>query len=135
MYQVTKRFEFDAAHRLHLYEGLCSNLHGHRYIAEVTVEAPELNEQGMVVDFGELNKRIGGWINRNWDHATLLNKDGPDDLTGRVFQMSQPTAENMAKVLYQVAVELLHHLPVKVVRVRMHETPDSWADYDEPTKA
>jgi 6-pyruvoyltetrahydropterin/6-carboxytetrahydropterin synthase len=135
MFQITKRFEFDAAHRLYQYEGLCANLHGHHYIAEVTVEATELNQQGMVVDFGQLNKLIGGWINCNWDHATLLNKEGPDDLAGRIFRMSQPTAENMAKLLHQVAVELLHHLPVKVVRVRMYETPDSWADYDEPTKA
>lgn len=135
MYQVTRRFEFDAAHRLHQYEGLCSNLHGHHYLAEVTVQAFDLDQQGMVVDFGELNKRIGGWINGHWDHAALLNQDGPDDLTGRIFRMSQPTAENMAKWLYYIVIGLLHDLPVEVVRIRIYETPDSWADYYEPSEA
>ena len=58
MYQLTTHASFDSAHFLSGYEGKCSNIHGHRWKLEVTVQSETLEQtgqiRGMVVDFGQL---------------------------------------------------------------------------------
>ena len=39
MYQLTTHASFDSAHFLSGYEGKCSNIHGHRWKLEVTVQS------------------------------------------------------------------------------------------------
>jgi 6-pyruvoyltetrahydropterin/6-carboxytetrahydropterin synthase len=74
---VTRRFEFDAAHRLIGHQGKCRWLHGHHYVAEVQVATEQLNDLGMAIDFGDLKTLIGGWINDHWDHNIILNTSDP----------------------------------------------------------
>jgi len=132
MITVTKRFEFDAAHRLHGYGGPCANMHGHRYVVEVEVSGPEeLDDLGMVVDFGAMNEQVGGWINKYWDHALLVN--GQDDYAkaqGRVFVFEQtnPTAEAMADHLASQILHMDFMESLRLRRIRVYETPDSWAE-------
>jgi len=148
MYRVTRRFEFEAAHRLLGYEGKCKHLHGHSYVAEVTVEGPELDELGMLIDFGELKKLFGSWIDRYWDHNILLcNKDEAlwsqmPELNGDKLPFSSceclPTAEFMARRLYEVGGSLLSQLSratVRLVKVKIQETTDCWAEYYEEEQA
>lgn len=139
-HRVTRRFEFDAAHRLKDYDGRCCNFHGHRYVAEVTVEATGfLSSNGFVMDFCDLSKTVGQWIDENWDHALLLNDHdeipivGDGKAIGRVYRMRQPTAENMAAELLNVARDMIESASgLRVIRVRIYETPESWADcFDE----
>lgn len=66
---VTRRIEFDAGHRITRHESRCAHPHGHRYVAEVTVAAPELDPAGRVVDFGVMKQILGAWIDEHWDHA------------------------------------------------------------------
>ncbi len=83
MYTVTKRLEISAAHKLSLdYKSQCTNLHGHNWIIYVTCKSPELNHNGMVVDF----KEIKTLIHDKLDHAYLND----------VLHIN-PTAENIAK--------------------------------------
>jgi 6-pyruvoyltetrahydropterin/6-carboxytetrahydropterin synthase len=105
-------------------------------VAEVTISTEKLDSLGMVVDFGVLSKEIGGWLDEHWDHAFLYHQE--DDWArcfatappNRGYAMaSNPTAENMAEELFKVAERLVDHKTLKVERVRMYETPGSWADY------
>ena len=126
-----RKIEFDAAHRLVNHEGLCAHLHGHRYVAEVECEAP-LDELGRVVDFSEIKAKVGKFVAEQWDHASLLNAADEKLIAlcrendWRVYLMqSNPTAENIAAELLRIAQSLLS---VKVVRVRIWETPNCYAE-------
>jgi 6-pyruvoyltetrahydropterin/6-carboxytetrahydropterin synthase len=125
--------EFDTAHRLVNHEGLCAHLHGHRYRAEVECAAA-LDALGRVVDFSVIKDRVGGWVAEHWDHATILNEADAVflDLLARVGEnrvyrlASNPTAENIAAELLRVAAPML--APIRVVRVRVWETPNCFAE-------
>jgi 6-pyruvoyltetrahydropterin/6-carboxytetrahydropterin synthase len=153
MTTCTRRFTFDAAHRVMGHEGKCRHLHGHTYVAEVTVTA-DINDLGMVVDFAVLKHKVGEWIDLNWDHNTILHprdqlvKLGEAMVSGgvwknkfahfddrRPFLMPEgmnPTAENMAYVLFLEAQYVLGD-KLRIVRVRIQETPNCLAEYT-PTK-
>lgn len=75
--------EISACHQLSLsYESKCSQLHGHNWLITVCCKSRELNQDGMVVDFTEVKKRIHGYL----DHGNL-NELLPFN----------PTAENIAR--------------------------------------
>lgn len=83
MYYVSKRMEIAGAHRLNLsYDSPCSKLHGHNWIVIVYCKSPELNQNGMIVDFAKIKKEIHGVL----DHQFL----------NEIIDFN-PTAENMAK--------------------------------------
>jgi len=137
--RITRKFEWDSGHRVLGHEGKCRHLHGHRYVAEVTVEAPELDMIGRVIDFSELKSIIGGWIDTQWDHNILLHEADPlldvspeSSVWGGkkpyIMLAGNPTAENMVQILFNVASNLLPR-PMKVVHCRIYETPNCWADY------
>lgn len=139
MPRITRRLEWDAGHRVLGHEGKCSSLHGHRYAAEVTVDAPELDALGRVVDFGVVKERVGGWVDAHWDHTMLLHRDDPlcvyylsplESNSRRPYVMPgglNPTAETIAAELFKQACALLPP-PLAVWRVRVYETPSCWAD-------
>jgi len=97
----------------------------------MTLTCDELDERGMVYEFGELKERIGGWINETLDHRTLLREDDPlvsvlEDAGETVFRMQQnPTAEALAALVYRQAQDF--GLPV--TEVRLWETPRACACY------
>ncbi len=155
MVTITRKLEFDAGHRVLKHESKCRHLHGHRYVAEITVSAFELDSLGRVVDFGVVKQVVGGWIDQHWDHNLILHPEDPllcvldgmrdeeaarcavdvlvnDVLGGKepFILDSNPTAENMSRVLFQISSELLRAYDIKVVRVRLFETPNCWADFD-----
>ena len=47
------------------------------------------------------------------------------------MKYGNPTAENMARELYDVSSRLFLVKPVRVVRVRIWETPSCYADYTD----
>jgi 6-pyruvoyltetrahydropterin/6-carboxytetrahydropterin synthase len=136
MYSVTKTFHFCAAHRLHDYEGKCSNIHGHNYKVEVSLESIEL-EKGMVVDFGEMTKTIGNWIDVNLDHAFIIcqwdNKTLYDMLKIcklKHFVMSnKTTAEHIAQMIFQQCTTLFCREGLFIREVKVWETESCWASY------
>ena len=69
---VTRRVEFDAAHRVMKHESKCRHLHGHRYAAEITCEG-KLDTLDRVIDFGVIKNLVGEWIDELLDHGTILN--------------------------------------------------------------
>jgi 6-pyruvoyltetrahydropterin/6-carboxytetrahydropterin synthase len=134
MFSVTREITFCYGHRLLEYEGKCRHLHGHNGRAEITLEAERLGPLGMVVDFSEVKRVVGGWIDEELDHRMLLRKDDPVLPTLRaqgepLFVMDvNPTAENIAKLIYDYAAG--QGLPV--VEVKLWETESSYACYRGP---
>ena len=136
MIAITRRFEFCAGHRLLGHEGKCRFMHGHNYVAEVTVQSQELDDLGMVVDFGVIKKKVGEWIDRNWDHGFIYNVDdqkvrfalAETDPDCKAYPMpGNPTAEVMASYLIDICRSMLP-LPLVVTRVRLWETPKCFAE-------
>lgn len=140
MFSITKEFKFEAAHRLLNHQGKCRHLHGHSYVAQLTLAAPQLNALGMVLDFADLKATVGKWIDDNWDHNVLLSPKDPlvellKKEEKRPYLMQQlaanegnPTAEGMAKELCYRAQALLPS-NVGITCVRIYETATCWADY------
>ena len=85
MYEVRKRIEISAAHKLNLsYESKCENLHGHNWIIDVYLRSETLDEDGMVMDFTHIKRAIRD----KFDHKVI------NDVVD-----FNPTAENLAKYI------------------------------------
>jgi len=100
-------------------------------VAEIEVRRPELDKRNMVCDFSDIQRIVKGWIDRELDHKMLLRHDDPlvrslRDLGEPVFVVdSNPTVERIARLIFDQATE--QGLPV--VRVKVWETPTSFAEY------
>ena len=131
MYRVSREFEFCYGHRLFGYKDKCGRLHGHNGRVVVVLEADELDELGMVVDFAEIKRVINGWVDDNMDHRTILHCDDPivevlKELGETPYVLDgNPTAENIARLIFDFALE--QGFPV--VEVRFWETPACSATY------
>lgn len=134
---AVRRLQFCAGHRVVGHEGKCANVHGHNYIAFIHVEAKagDLDTVGRIVDFGVIKELVGTWIDENWDHGFIYWRDDPElapMYSDQWHQMKHfeadwnPTAENMAHHLLEVASELLADGLI-VTRVDIWETENCYA--------
>lgn len=133
MVDVTRRFEFSAAHRYWRSEwtpeqnervfGKCANPHGHghNYTLDVTVRGAVDPITGMVMNITEL-KRVVGEVLEEFDHRHL-NEDTP------YFRERIPTTENIVRVLWGLIAARLQP-DVTLARLRLFEMQDLWAEYD-----
>ena len=120
MYRVSVRKHFDAAHYLRGYRGKCEQLHGHRFESVVTIEARELDEIGMALDFSALKKHLGEILER-FDHV-CLNDISP-------FDKINPSSENIAALIYRELSPLLKGKEISIYSVEVWESPDCCASY------
>ena len=133
----TRIIEFDAAHRVKDISSKCRFLHGHRYRAECTFIAAELDNLGMVADFGIIKELLGGWIDTHWDHNVILFvKDMDLGLSiqniitdQNIFYLPcNPTAENMALYLKnEVCPKLFVDYNITCQKIKLYETPNCFA--------
>ena len=137
--KATRRIQFCAGHRVHGHESKCSNLHGHNYVAFFTATPLDgLDELGRVIDFGVLKEKLGGWVDRNWDHGFIIGDDDDKALTAlarmgpdqKLFVLpANPTAENMARYLVQVVGPAeLEGTGVCLEKVVLWETENCYAE-------
>ena len=139
--RLTKEFEFEMAHSLLNYDGLCQHIHGHSYKLAVTVIAiPNWDKnspkRGMVMDFGDLKRIVNKLITIPLDHALVLNSETPKEwytnnsqLFGRIHLVDyQPTCENM---VIDFAEKIKSELPngIELFSVKLHETATSFAEW------
>ena len=130
---VIRKAQFNAAHRLFRSDwsdeknrdvfGLCSNpnFHGHNYQLEVLVNGEIDPETGFVLDLKELKTLIDEEVMEPFDHRNL-NRDTIE------FQTLNPTAENIAAVIWQ---KLRKRLDGKYnLKIRLHETERNVVEYD-----
>jgi 6-pyruvoyltetrahydropterin/6-carboxytetrahydropterin synthase len=126
MITVTVKHEWDMAHRLPLHDGKCKRLHGHRYVTEIDVAGTVNTTTGIIIDFVIVRDAVKDAIGV-WDHRCMLHDSDPIALTveeGCLRVSFMPTAENIA----QEIVRLLMNRDLNVVRVRVYETPNGWAE-------
>lgn len=133
MFRVSKYLDFCYGHRLLDYDGKCRYLHGHNGRVRVDLVGESLDGRGMLGDFGDIKSAMKTWIDSNLDHRMILHRADPwvELLRSRdepLFLMDEnPTAENIARLIYREARRA--GLPVE--RIKLWETPDSFAVYGE----
>lgn len=131
MYTVIKEIHFSYGHRLVGHTGKCRHVHGHNGRVQIEVAADKLDPLNMVVDFSEISRSIGKWIDENLDHVLILwDKDGLVSVLKErgekiLVVPENPTAEFLARWIYEEALKM--KLPV--ARVTLWETNDSCASY------
>lgn len=108
----------------------------------------------MVIDFGILKEKIGGWIDKNWDHGFILwDQDIPGTTALNFFEDKEsellpsgqgfvqkvyglpnnPTAENLAAYLLDLSNQvLLKDTGVTIVEVTLWETENCFATAKQP---
>ncbi|MCE2688065.1 MAG: 6-carboxytetrahydropterin synthase [Rickettsiales bacterium] len=141
MINSIRKIEFDSAHRIINHESKCKMLHGHRYILEVYLSPKnqdnQLDKLGRVIDFGEIKKIIGGWIDQFFDHNTILSNQDRElgnlinNNTGQnIYYLDcPPTAENIAlHLLKEILPNLLTKTEVECKKLRLYETPNCWVE-------
>lgn len=104
MYELSKRFYFDAAHTLRREIETESSLriHGHSYRAEVTVRGVPDPTSGMIVDLGLLERKLEE-AREALDHRFLdeINDLGPatmENLCAWIWRKLEEDIGNLARV-------------------------------------
>ncbi len=96
MYSISKEWRFSASHSLDQLpsDHKCFRLHGHNYRVGIRLGVSILEEDGFVVDYGILNRDLGVWIEKTFDHQHLNDvMKGPT------------TAERLARMIYDHALD------------------------------
>ncbi len=133
MFRVTREIHFCYGHRLLHYDGKCKHLHGHNGKAVVVLEASDLDNLGMVVDFTRIKQQVGAWIDQTLDHKMILHRDDPALPSLRqqgepvVVIDENPTAEAIARLIFR----RVKSEGFPVVEVTLWETQNSSATYTE----
>lgn len=128
---------------------MCRFPHGHTRTIEVVLSSESLDERDMVVDF-KLIKFLAKEHIERYDHRMALNSTDPlresiervhpDSVI--VFENVDPTTEVIAKEIYDYIQSRLDQGfsangysveagKVKLEKIRVTETPSSWAEYGE----
>lgn len=133
--RLNHRFEFSAAHRLHVPTlsdeanrqlfGKCNNPagHGHNYEVEVTL-AGTPDASGRLINIAELERIVDEHAIDRLDHKHL-NQQVPE------FADLNPSVENIAKVIYTWLKPVLHRDHAKLKAVTVWETPKTSCEYAE----
>lgn len=134
--------DFSAGHKVTGHENKCKHLHGHNYRIHFTIEAPELDEIGRVMDFSVIKTKLCNWLEDNWDHKFLIFEHDPDvHILVKHFPADiivckfNPTAENMAQYLCEViAVDQLAGTGCVLTKCVIEETRKCSAIYEVSNK-
>jgi 6-pyruvoyltetrahydropterin/6-carboxytetrahydropterin synthase len=121
MYELTVESQFDSAHSLRRYGGPCESLHGHTYRVQISYQGLETDELGILMDFKRLKGALSEVVSY-LDHRYL--NELPE------FQEANPTAESIAKLVFEKTRALLGQ---GVCKATVWETPTSAASYWEST--
>ena len=118
-YELTVKDHFDSAHALPGYDGPCRFLHGHTWDIEATLAGQHLDEVGMLYDFKAIKRDLHA-ILENFDHR-CINEVAP-------FDVINPTAEHMARVIYYELEKTLP-APISLKEVAVWESPAARVAY------
>lgn len=140
--RVTKFYDFEMAHALWNYNGLCKNIHGHTYKLYVTVIGEPNSDHtspdyGMVIDFGKLKKIVKEEVVDQLDHAMVIHKNAPHNQLLKLGEMYerhfvfdfQPTCENL---VIWIVNKIMPQLPegIQLKNIKLYETASSFAEWD-----
>ena len=111
--QLRLDFDFNAAHRLPLYDGPCRHTHGHNYLLRVLVEGRVNPATGLTTDFMVIKRVVQEQVLQTIDHNDLN------------LVIDNPTAENVVAWIWR---RLQPALP-GLVELQLFETPDCGVIY------
>lgn len=130
---VTRRLNFNAAHRLHnaqlseqenqeLY-GLCNNpnWHGHNYRLDVSVTGEVDPRTGYVMDLKHLRAVVEAALIDKLDHKNL-------NIDVEFMQGINPTAENIVVACWRVLEPAVR--PARLARLVLWETDNNYVEYE-----
>ena len=120
MYELHVTGAFSAAHRLCGYGDPCENVHGHNWTVVVRVRCAELDALGIGIDFKLLRAKLREILGE-LDHRDL-NATEP-------FREVNPSAENIARWVFERLAAALADIPAKLASVTVGENADSGATY------
>jgi 6-pyruvoyltetrahydropterin/6-carboxytetrahydropterin synthase len=134
-----RKAHFNAAHRLFRADwsdaqneavfGMCANphFHGHNYDLDVKVTGEVDTETGMLIDLKYLRDLIKTEIEDHFDHRNI-NIEVPEfALPGQDGRLLIPTAENIARIIYdRLRVKLD---PRYELHIRLYETARNIVEY------
>jgi 6-pyruvoyltetrahydropterin/6-carboxytetrahydropterin synthase len=120
MYELKIITQFAAAHRLENFYGKCEALHGHNWKVEVFLAGEQLDEAGLLVDFGVIKARTNALL-EEIDHKYLNELEA--------FRKQNPSSENLARYLFERLSTTLSREGVRVSRVDVWESDTSRASY------
>jgi len=121
-YTIQIEGNFSSAHRLRDYHGNCENLHGHNWKVVVKIKSQQLDHSGMLIDFGKAEKKLNTILKR-FDHKYLNETPPFDDLN--------PTAENIAKHIFDVLSPEFNNEEIYISEVTIWEDETSCASYND----
>jgi len=122
MYEILIKSDFSGAHNLRGYKGRCEKLHGHNWKIEARFETDTLDKIGMAVDFKILKSKLKNVL-KKVDHA-YLNKLN-------AFKRENPSAENIAKYIYEGLRSSIRKKGLSLKSVSVWESETSCATYYE----
>ena len=150
MFRICKAITIESGHMLSKHAGRCRFPHGHSRRIELVLASPQLDENDMVCDFQWIKMAVEEFLDE-FDHALCINASDPHlenlrSSTNRlvVFEEGDPTTELMARRIFDYLNERIRSgqtfaggdgasyrvsQSVRVERVRVGETPTSWAEY------
>ena len=122
MFEVKVVRYVQAAHGLRNYRGEDEPIHEHHWRIEVEAASQVLDESGCCIDFHE--------VDRAFDRAMLPFKEKSFN-DAPPFDELSPSAENIAKYLFEVLSEELTTDRVQITRVTACEDDAHRASYSE----
>jgi len=129
---IIRKVTFHSAHRLHnpLWDvktnkevfGLCNNdnYHGHNYDLHFKISGNVDPQTGYVMDLKVLSDLLQAEIVERFDHKNL-------NLDTKEFENLNPTAENIAKVIYDLMRNKIDK--AMEIQVTLFETPRNYVIY------
>jgi 6-pyruvoyltetrahydropterin/6-carboxytetrahydropterin synthase len=120
MYLLSVETKISTAHRLRDYNGPCARIHGHNWKIRLEVQSAIADEKGIVLDFTTLEHYLHQ-VTGPFDHQ-LMNDVSP-------FDVMNPTAENLAKYIYDRVEKLLPD-QIKMKKVNVWETDRYMVSYE-----
>jgi 6-pyruvoyltetrahydropterin/6-carboxytetrahydropterin synthase len=148
MFEVKKKLKsFSAAHRLiKAYQGKCRTLHGHNYDVEVCLQACQLNNNDLVLDFSTFTTPFNHFIQTHLDHAIITNPQDQAlcDFINQAQQKAYMLPDNknssvevLAKHLFEIFSDILTQMlatGVSLKSVCVYESATSSATYLNQSK-
>ena len=120
MYTLSVETMISTAHRLRDYDGPCARIHGHNWKIRLEVKATVTDDKGIVLDFTTLEQNLQQ-VTSSYDHQ-LINDVSP-------FDVLNPTAENLAKHIYD-QVEKLLPAQIRMKKISVWETDRYMVSYE-----
>lgn len=122
MFELRVVTRFAAAHQLKMVAKKCENLHGHNWKIEVYVAGESLNSAGVLMDFGEIKKRVAE-VMKSLDHRFLNDLECLD---------GNPSSERIAVFIAEMLQRSFMESGVRISRVTAWESEDASATYYPP---